>query len=303
MLNNFPIVIFLFPALIPFIILFLFKWMNQLRKVRAPFTDKFLRNPGESLHRKIQDLNDDIITYIMLLVVSPSAVWIILSPAAFVVNSDTVRFSFNDLIISIAVLGLMIFFGYKLFRLLMLRKNYRLGYEGEMATGQELNMLMLEGYHVFHDFPADRFNIDHILVSPNGVIAIETKAKSKSTSGNSANSAKVIYDGKELRFPDAEHSDALGQAKRQAEWLSNWLGSAVGEGVPVQAVVALPGWFVERTSPSGIPVLNPKQFKGYLKGTRNTHFTEPQRKRIVHQLEQKCRDVLPLSVAIQRKEK
>lgn len=77
----------------------------------------------------------------------------------------------------------------------------------------------------------------------------------------------------------------------------------MGEGVPVQAVVALPGWFVERTSPNGIPVLNPKQFKGYLKGTRNTHFTEPQRKRIVHQLEQKCRDVLPLSVAIQRKEK
>jgi len=302
-LNKFPGVIFLLSFFIPFIILVLFKWLNRLKKVRPPFTDKFLRNPGESLNRKVEELNDDIVTYLMFLFITPYVFWTIFSLAAFVENNKAMRLPFNNLIVIIVVLCFMVFFAYKLFRLLMLRKNYRLGYEGEMATGQELNMLMLKGYHVYHDFPAGRFNIDHIVVGANGVFAVETKAKSKPTSGNSNSSAKVIYDGKVLRFPNGVHSDALGQAKRQAQWLSNWLGSAVGESVQVQAAVTLPGWFVERTSPKGIPVLNPKQFQGYLKNIRNIQLTEPQIKRIVHQLEQKCRDVLPLSVAIQSKER
>jgi len=35
---------------------------------------------------------------------------------------------------------------------------------------------MLDGYHVYHDFPAERFNIDHVVVGPAGAFAIETKA-------------------------------------------------------------------------------------------------------------------------------
>ena len=37
---------------------------------------------------------------------------------------------------------------FKMVRLLNLRRTTRLGYEGEVATGQELNQMMLKGYHV-----------------------------------------------------------------------------------------------------------------------------------------------------------
>ena len=50
----------------------------------------------------------------------------------------------------------------------------RLGLDAELAVGQELDQLMRQGAAVFHDFPADKFNIDHIVISRGGVFAIET---------------------------------------------------------------------------------------------------------------------------------
>ncbi|MBN1547047.1 MAG: NERD domain-containing protein [Syntrophaceae bacterium] len=105
----------------------------------------------------------------------------------------------------------------------MLRKNYRLGYEGEMATGQELNMLMLEGYHVFHDFPADRFNIDHIVVSPNGVIAIETKAKSGQHLGIQLTAQRSFMTEKSFASRTGNTQMPLGkQSGRQSGFQTGW---------------------------------------------------------------------------------
>jgi hypothetical protein len=63
----------------------------------------------------------------------------------------------------------------------------------------------------------------------------------------------------------------------------------------VRAVVALPGWYVNRTSSDGIPVVNPKQFTLLFKQIKPRDLSEEMIKRIVHQLEQKCRDVEPTS--------
>lgn len=158
----------------------------------------------------------------------------------------------------------------------------RLGYDGERAVGQELNLLMLDGYHVYHDFPADKFNIDHIVVGPPGVFAVETKARSKSTAKGRADTYKAIYNGKTIRYPDYEDRAALEQAMRQAKWLGQWLSSAVGDSVTVHPIVTLPGWFVERTSRNGIPVLNPKLIKPFLTAQKKNILSESMIRRIVH---------------------
>jgi len=43
-------------------VLFFLKKYHGSKKRRPPFTDKFLRSPGESLNRKIMEINDEIIT-------------------------------------------------------------------------------------------------------------------------------------------------------------------------------------------------------------------------------------------------
>lgn len=85
-----------------------------------------------------------------------------------------------------------VYFMWKAVTLVRRRRDLRIGMAGEMAAGEELNRLMFDGYHVYHDFPAVRFNIDHILVGPPGVFAVETKARSKGSRGKRIDEAKVI---------------------------------------------------------------------------------------------------------------
>ena len=86
-------------------------------------------------------------------------------------------------------------------------------------------------------------------------------------------------------------TEPIDQAKAQANWLSKWLSSAVGDPVKVSPMVTLPGWFVERKSPNGIPVLNPKLVKFFLDSKREEALSDSMIKRICHQLEEKCREV------------
>jgi len=128
-------------------------------------------------------------------------------------------------------------------------------------------------------------------VGPSGVFAVETKARSKGSRGDRKDEAKVIYDGERLRFPGWVTTEPIDQAKDQASWLSKWLSSAVGDPVKVAPMVTIPGWFIERKSPDGVAVLNPKQVKAYLERKREAVLSESMIKRICHQLEQKCRDL------------
>ena len=69
--------------------------------------------------------------------------------------------------------------GRRLLSLLKDRKFCILGLEGELATGEELNQLMLDGCRVFHDIPFRFGNIDHVVVSQSGVFSVNTKMLGK----------------------------------------------------------------------------------------------------------------------------
>ena len=86
-------------------------------------------------------------------------------------------------------------------------------------------------------------------------------------------------------------TESIDQTKAQANWLSKWLSSAVGDPVKVLPMVTVPGWFIKKKSPNGLPVLNPKQVKSYLNAKKEEVLSDSMIKRICHQLEEKCRDV------------
>ena len=178
----------------------------------------------------------------------------------------------------------------RLVRLLDQRRNYRLGLLGERAVGEELNQLMLVGCRVFHDVPNDPYgNIDHVLLAPSGVYAVETKARRKKESP-AKDSHRVVFDGCTLQFGEGtqEHR-CLEQAKQQASRLSDWLSKAVGDAVEVQAVLALPGWFVERRGRGEVIVVSGRAVKTLVKGCPVLEAAKIER--IAYQLDHHCRDV------------
>ena len=103
-----------------------------------------------------------------------------------------------------------------------------------------------DGFRVFHDMPGGGdWNIDHIAVGTRGVFLIETKARRRRGSRNGQQSHEVIFDGEALQFPTYREAKPIEQAKRNAQWLSNFLTKKTGEPVQVAPLVVLPGWFVK----------------------------------------------------------
>ena len=302
MLNLMQLSPILIPALIMllpvFIIVLGLTYLRKSKRVkrRNPISDELLRGPGESLRKQIDDVSLDLITYVSFASTYPLFVYAIY--LNYVQTSEGHKFTNITLgyFLLIGIAGI-VYIGYKLCKFIKLKRNLSLGYDAELAVGQELNAMTREGYWIFHDFPAENYNIDHVLVGPAGVYAIETKGRAKPIKSDGKPEYKVIYDGKKLSFPSWTESEPLEQAIRQASSLQIWLSSAVGETILVKPVLMLPGWFIDRTSASGILVLNGKNANSLLGKVSGNCLSEVLLKRIVHQLDQRCRTVKPVNIS------
>ncbi len=250
--------------------------------------DDFSKAPGESLLLEIDRVNTELNAHRVCLVAQP-LLWV----AVVVVYRIFVpSLHFQFLMTSLAAGAVVVFYClWHLARGLRRRRRLKLNYEGEVAVGRALEQLIPQSYHVFHDFPADGFNIDHVLVGPKGVFAVETQTRSKP--GDRTDDATVSYNGHALFFPDGADENTVGRTERHAEWLSNWLGSTAGETVAARGIVAVPGWFVKRTTSEGLPVVNPKQFASLFEHIKPRPLDAGQISRIVHELRQRCRVAEP----------
>ena len=286
-----PAIIFLSILATYILILYLCRTCYRVKKQRSPITEDFLRAPGQSLVNDIDRLNEDIGLYAALLITIPLVLYSSYLSQLYFFKRDMDTMVVNLLVGAGAASTL--YFLVKTLKSIKKRRILRLGYDGETAVGQELNRLMLEGNYVYHDFPADNFNIDHIVVGRSGIFAVETQARSKSSTGDCREDATVEYNGKMLNFPDGDDFKIIEKAEEQASWLSKWISSVIGEEVAARAIVALPGWFVKRTSADGISVVNPRQFASLFKHIKPRTLTDDTITRIAEQLEQKCRDTVP----------
>lgn len=278
-----PIALFFLSLSVPIGIAFVVRY--QRKKRRNPLTFDMLRAPGESISERIRLLNDDIDQYVIFTGIVP-----ILLYSSYLTVRSTVSKPSSPLSFVVIAIGCLAYFGIKLKALFQQRIKEQLGLDCERAVGQELNQLMLDGYRVFHDVPADNFNIDHVVVGTNGVFAIETKGRPKPDRGRGQDDAKVIYDGQVLQFPTWREKEPLDQAKRQAVWLSDWLTKATGESVAAIPVLALPGWFIELKG-KGCLIFNGKNPQFLCARNTGITLTSEQIQRISHQLDQQCRTI------------
>lgn len=284
-----PVIIYLAGMGVGLSILRIWHWHAQRARRQTPLTRDLLHGPGHSLRARIDHVTFDVVAYFSLLPSLPLLFYAMyLHRRAGGVSRAAVEFALA-LTLAVAIAWLV----YKLMHTLMRLRRLRLGLDAELATGQELDQLMREGYRVFHDVPGSGFNIDHVVIGRNGVFAVETKARTKPIQSNDKAEWRMEYDGKTLIFPHGRETAPLAQAERQAKWLREWLSSAVGEPIPVMPVVALPGWWINRTQPGGVPVFNAANPVAFLRQIGNVTLNDKLQQQIAHQLEQRCRDVAP----------
>jgi len=284
-----PTMAMLLPFLVGVLGLRLYFKMEQRKPVRRPFTQEFMRLPGQSLRDKIESTKEEFDTNLLIMIFMPVIMFSIHLSQSYFGNAPE---SWSRIAVSlIVVTGVVVYF---LRRLIKNRKDLmklRLGLDGEIAVAQLLDPLKRHGFYVYHDFQAKGFNIDHVLVGPNGVFAVETKARSKPDRGNNTADAKLTFDGTQLIFPDHRESAPIDQAKRQAKWLSQWISSAVGESIPVTPLLVIPGWWFDiKAKLTGFYITNGTNLNFITQVNRNSLLSDKQIKQITHQLEQMCTD-------------
>lgn len=220
-------------------------WRKRFER-RSPLHGRQVGHvPGQQLVKRHSDAGDGMLLSGLLMYFS--APIMLLAWAILRVPPERLRPDGTTWIFVVAAVLLFAWSAYGFIKHFKRAQNAKDGLLAERVTGMQLNRLVADGCLVLHDLPAENFNIDHIVIGPRAVYAVETKSFRRPRGQGDAAVHRVTFDGKALRFADFVNTDAVEQAARQAQWLRRQLRESPGIDVPVVPALALPGWYIDKT--------------------------------------------------------
>ncbi|MBR6586876.1 MAG: NERD domain-containing protein [Kiritimatiellae bacterium] len=168
------------------------------------------------------------------------------------------------------------------FRVLKIRrgvKTWRLGENGEQYVGQTLEKDMRPlGYDVFHDVVIKKggrtFNLDHVLIGPNGVYLVETKAWRKPEKG----SPEIEYtDGRLYKMGQAIRDDTVKEVSSLAKAANKLFFELTGRSYYVKPILVVAGWFCKCGSmrDAQFRLLNEKQVANWVQKDTPQRIPDP----------------------------
>lgn len=177
-----------------------FKWWKRRDARRSPLHGQKLAHlPGQQLLDRIGKYEEEIqfaITGMYFSIPLAALAWTALKIDWTAVQLGATEVAFG--------LFALLLFSWQLrmyIRYWNMRANARDGLVAEQMTGLMLNRLIGPDCIVAHDLPCDGFNIDHVVISPRGVYAVETKSFRKKKAPREDGQYKVTFDGNALIFP------------------------------------------------------------------------------------------------------
>jgi hypothetical protein len=195
-------------------------------------TLKVRRRPGQSIRdEKERLLENRLMPYVFV----PSFFWLIFVVEAFrswTEQPPQPQFWFF-LSVAATVFG---WIGYR--RLLPAFRGLNRGERGELRVAEILDDLRGSGYRAFHDLTGDEDNIDHVVVGPAGVFAIETKFRSGGGEIEYRNGEGLFLSGRKI---DEEERDPLKQARGSARSVRKQLKDRAGRNIWTKAVLVYVG--------------------------------------------------------------
>ncbi|WP_417667458.1 nuclease-related domain-containing protein [Pseudidiomarina sp.] len=262
------------------------------RNRTSPLGSDLLRPAGYSLQKSVDDLQLDLMESFVAIPLMSSSM-----PLILLVQEKLLGKTFGWSTWGLVAIAAACVVGYYIYKAVAIVKKLarlRLGLACEMAVGQELEQIIRpEGhpYRIFHDLPFEGFNVDHLVVSPNGVFIIETKGRSKLVL-DGKKQARVRLEGDALHFPTHVETKPLEQVRMNVKAVRNWLNQATGFDVPVSGVLVLPGWYIERKQRATDPyVLSAKELPSQLPRLHAGSLELGQVQAIGYQVSQRVRNV------------
>ena len=247
-----------------------FQMKRRRNRVQDPFTERRLRLAGESAAKEYIAHSEKLLEFVYWLIAPPAV-------ACAALGFGKVHTWVEAIPLFLLVVIVKVVLAARLRGHVKRLRAYRLGAEGERVVGDTLaRELLPKGYSIYHDFILNPgyekkpFNIDHIVVGPSGVFAVETKARSKL---RDRKRAEVSRSGESLDFGAFRDEKAIPQARRSAEQLAKFLGSCLPDGTTVEWCVVVPGWW-SLGNPSETQVMNHRMLSNFIQRRRDSVLSE-----------------------------
>lgn len=205
------------------------------RETKSPLKERPLRLPGQSLDDLISDRKLDLFGEFVLALVT-----------VCFAGYEWLRYSFRDQfhpwLWSAIALSAITWAGFRFRKEFAFICRIRRGRDGERVVAENLGGLARLGYRVLHDVVGGNFNVDHVLIGPTGIYAIETKTYSK----RGGQDEVIEFDGEQILLRGKPLlRNPLDQARINSRWLRDILHAATGKSFDVTPTVIFPGWFVQ----------------------------------------------------------
>jgi hypothetical protein len=220
---------------------------SKKQKYRPPVEGPLRRLPGQSVRdERDKLLNDQLLEYVIvafgfcfLAVWEWLRRWLVVPFAAELMTGTAVVMS-----------G---YCGFRIFRLRKKIRNLNQAEKGERRVSELLTQLRRKRYVAFDDLVVTGENVDHVLVGPGGIFAIETKAYSIFGNGCvGVDETGVLRLGNKPAF-----GDPLNQARRCADHVAKLLQDRTRKPHNVTPVLIFPGWTLKSAkAETGVVVLN-----------------------------------------------
>jgi len=215
---------------------------NGKKEKRSPLKRRPLRSPGDSIQTEIERITDDL--FMPALVLALLLVFLAVYEWWQLLTAQPPR----PLVMSILAAAAILYCAYQFVTLRKRVRSLNLGRDGERAVAQYLEANRQPEWRLFHDVLAGGFNVDHVLIAPQGVFVLETKTFSKPNGGN----AKIFYDGnKVLVDGHSPDRDPVAQAGALRDWVRDMFIETTSKRVPVRGVVVFPGWWIDQPPKGG----------------------------------------------------
>ena len=254
---------------------------------RSPIKREPLRTPGERAWAQFEGS----FSYLLFYLGGGSAILVLLTIAYWISwYTGTLPHPVVFTLAVVAWLGVFSVWGWRGWKR---GRAYRLGATGERAVADVLEEIASWGYRVFYGVEFERegqkWDIDHIMIGPSGVYAIETKTWSMTGDGP----FRITFDGEAVRKADGPRdAKPIEQARRAARDLEILLRPVLGERAAVRPVLVFPGWEVMERSGDAVWVLNPKRLFTWVRAEERNGddgLSDDEVKRVAMRVEEEAR--------------
>jgi hypothetical protein len=249
------------------------------KKYRPPVEGPLRRLPGQSIRDERERLFDDkAVGYLLALAVA----WL------FALWQWIYKWTGGKPQPEVSTLFAILISVYCVYRMWRLRAEFRnlnLAERGERRVSEVLRQLRHRDYVTFDDLLLGDVNVDHVVVGPGGVFAIETKAYSVFGKG----SAGIEANGTLQLSSNPAFKDPLKQARASAALVSAELKRWTQREIWVNPVLILPGWRIDPPKiETSVVVLNEETVSEFFK-TRPEKLSTTEIREICSHLDRSAR--------------